>query len=146
MGLGQHMYQQRIFYLMYYIHICLYSLVRPSHYTPPVPLIFPSLSQSPQGLQQAQNILLVLSISCFCLSPLAYCTAEGALQHRPQVFVVLPLWPCWPLCASFVLVYVWKNPPLSGVLVIFGMFYHPWFLCYGLHPPRVPWSLPWAVL
>jgi len=80
------LHQQNIFYLMYYIHIFLYPLVIPSLSTPPVALIFPSFSQGPWGIHEAQNILPASSLSCFCPSPLAYSTLEGALQHRPLFF------------------------------------------------------------
>jgi len=96
---------------MYYIYIFLYPLVILSLPTLPVFLIFPSFSQSPRGLQEAQNILPVSAISCFCPSPLAYFTGEGTLQYRPLFFSVLPLSPCWPLCSLFVLVYVPKTHP-----------------------------------
>ena len=55
-------------------------------------------------------------------------------------FFIVPLWPCWPLCGSFVLVYVWENPPVSGALVTFGMCHLPWFLRYGQHARGAPWS------
>jgi len=72
------------FSLMYYIHIFLYDpLVTLFLPAAPVPLISPSFSQSPRGLQEAQNILPTSSISCFCLSPLAFSTGEGELQHPP---------------------------------------------------------------
>jgi len=51
------LHQQNVFYLMYYIHIFLYPLVIPFLPTSPVPLTFLSLSQSPRGLHEAQNIL-----------------------------------------------------------------------------------------
>jgi len=79
-------HQQRMFYLMYYIQILLYSLVIPSLPIPPVPLTFPSFSEGPRGLLEALNILPASSISCFCPSPLAYSTGKGVLQHRPLFF------------------------------------------------------------
>ena len=79
-------HQQKIFYLMYYILIFLYPLVIPSLSTPPLPFTSPSFSQISGGLQEAQNILLESSISCFSLGPLAQSSGEWVLQHRPQCF------------------------------------------------------------
>jgi len=64
-------HQQMIFYLiiLYYIYIFLYPLVILSLPISPLPLTFPSISQSPQGLQVTRNILPASSISYFCCSP-----------------------------------------------------------------------------
>ena len=53
---------------------------------PPCASYISFLLSSPQGLQEAQKILPASSISCFGLSPLAYSTGDGALQHRPLFF------------------------------------------------------------
>jgi len=81
---GSH--QQKIFYLMYYIHIFLYPLVIPFLPTRFMPLIFPFFSQSLRGLQKAQNIFLASSILCLCPTLLAYSTGKCTLQHRPLFF------------------------------------------------------------
>ena len=74
-------HQQKIFSLMYYIHISLYHLVIPSPPIPPKPLIFPSFSKGPWGFHASQNILLASLIRRLCPSLLAYSTRKGALHH-----------------------------------------------------------------
>jgi len=112
---------------------------------PPAPLIFPSFCQSSRGLQEPQKILPASTMSCFGLSPLAYSTGEGALQHRPLVsfgsspFAMLAIvrlicacvrlekpTPVWCAC------HIWRVPsPLISPL---------WTAT-----PGVPWSPPSAV-
>ena len=74
-------HQQKIFSLMYYIHISLYHLVIPSPPIPPMPLIFPSFSKGPWGFHASQNVLLASLIRRLCPSLLAYSTRKGALHH-----------------------------------------------------------------
>ena len=72
-------HQQKIFSLMYYIHIFLYHLVILALPILPIPLTFPSLSKGLWGLQASQTILPVLFIHCFCLSSQVYSTRKYVL-------------------------------------------------------------------
>jgi len=111
-------YISKIFYLMYYIHIFLDSLVILSLPTPPVPLAFPGLSQGPKGLHQAESILPA------CASPPCYPARERAVQHPP-----LSCFRCSPLATFSVvgLIRAYIRPKslaLSDAHITYGTFNH----------------------